>query len=58
MAKKQSTYSIDEVIRKNFKTECTINEVDMSETIENFMENYAIVSKRLRKEREARDERR
>jgi hypothetical protein len=54
MAKKQSTYSIDEDIRKKFKSECIINDVDMSETIESFMENYFTTSRRLRKEREDR----
>ena len=55
MAKKQSTYSIDEDIRKSFKTECTINSVDMSETIEEFMRNYSTTSSRLREERKQRN---
>lgn len=57
MAKKQSTYSIDEDIRKSFKTECIINDVDMSETVENFMENYSKTSKRLRNERKEKQSR-
>lgn len=53
--KKRSTYSIDEEIRNNFKIETTINGVDMSETIEGFMSNYVIASRKLRKERENKD---
>jgi hypothetical protein len=52
-AKKNSTYSIDEDIRKNFKMECLNNEVDMSDTIEFMMANYITVSQSLREEAKA-----
>lgn len=55
MAKKQSTYSIEEDVRRSFKTECIINDVDMSETIEQFMRNYSETSVMLRKERQEKD---
>jgi len=48
--KKNSTYSIDEDIRKAFKMECLNNEVDMSDTIEFMMANYITVSQSLREE--------
>ena len=48
--KKNSTYSIDEEVRKEFKIECLLNEADMSETIEFMMSNYVTASKELRAE--------
>lgn len=52
--KKQSTFTIDTDVKKEFKVETTINGVDMSETLENFMKHYCEVSKKLRKERESK----
>ena len=50
--KKASTYTIDEDIRKAFKMECTLNDVEMSDTIAHMMENYIKISQQLRKEQE------
>lgn len=48
--KKNSTYSIDEDIRRAFKMECLMNDADMSDTIEFMMANYVEVSKSLKEE--------
>jgi DNA-binding ferritin-like protein len=48
--KKQSTYSLDESIRKDFQIECLLNDVNMSEAIEALMENYINISRKIRTE--------
>ena len=49
--KSNRTLSIDDDVYRNFKIETTINEVEMSETVEAFMVNYNKASKHLREER-------
>lgn len=49
--KKNYTFSIDPEIHRTFKIENTINESDMSLSIENFMRTYNNASKQMREER-------
>jgi hypothetical protein len=42
------TYSIDVKVFKDFKIECIYQNVEMSETIENFMLSFSNVSKQSR----------
>lgn len=55
-SKVNTTLSIDEDVKLAFKISCLMNNVDMSETVENFMHEYAINTKKLRDERESRKE--
>ena len=48
--KKNSTFTIDEQLKHEFKTECVKNSVDMSETVESLMENYIKASNTIRAE--------
>lgn len=50
-AKKNSTYSIDEDVKKNFQVECIIEGMDMSEVVQNLMLNFtrAVRESRLNK---------
>ena len=57
MAKVNTTLSIDEEVKMDFKIETTRNRVDMSETVEQLMIDYVKVSKSLHAEREERNER-
>lgn len=49
MAKKNTTLSIDENIKKNFSMECIRNDVEMSETVETMMLNYIEASNEMHK---------
>jgi len=44
-----STFTIDKDVKKEFKMECTLNDVEMSDTIEFMMTHYVTASKDLRK---------
>lgn len=48
MAKKHITFNVDEEIKKQFGIECLHNEINMSDTIQNMMENFVIASKKMR----------
>lgn len=48
--KKQSTYSLDENIKRDFQVECLLNDVNMSEAVEALMENYITISRKIRAE--------
>lgn len=50
--KVNTTLSIDKQAKQNFKVECTLNGVDMSETTENLWNDYVELSRALRSERE------
>lgn len=54
MAKENTTLSIDKEIKLRFKLAVINNEVDMSETVEDFMDRYASVTEKLIKERNDR----
>lgn len=49
--KVNQTLSIDSDVKKDFKVECTLNGVDMSETVEQLMVDYTELSRSLRNER-------
>lgn len=49
--KKNSTYSIDEDIKKDFQVECIIEGMDMSEVVQNMMIHF---TKAVRDAREAK----
>jgi hypothetical protein len=51
MAKVNTTLSIDDVIKESFKIATIQNKVDMSETVEAFMQRYVETSNHLRKQR-------
>jgi hypothetical protein len=38
--KKNSTYSIDEDVKKSFKMECAYHDIEQSETLESFMVSF------------------
>ncbi len=46
--KKPSTFTIDESVKQSFKVECTLNDAEMSETVEFMMKEYIKASKELR----------
>lgn len=52
MAKVNTTLSIDSEVKENFKIATIQNKVDMSETVEAFMERYVETTNNLRKQRE------
>jgi hypothetical protein len=54
MAKENTTLSIDSDIKLAFKIATTMNSVDMSETVENFMLSYSQNTDKLRRERDER----
>jgi hypothetical protein len=51
MAKVNTTLSIDEDVKEAFKIATVMNKVDMSETVEFFMKDYASTTQKLRNER-------
>lgn len=53
--KVNTTLSIDSDIKKRFKVECTLNSVDMSETVEQLMSDYIELSTELRNERQSNE---
>ena len=54
--KVNTTLSIDEGIKLDFKLACTRNFVDMSETVESFMKHYSDTTEKLRNERKSKEE--
>ena len=52
MGKKHITFNVDEEIKKQFGIECMHNGVNMSDTVQNMMENFAIASKKMREAKE------
>lgn len=53
--KVNTTLSVNIKLKQAFKVECTLNNVDMSETTENLWKDYVELSKSLRAERENND---
>ena len=50
-----TTLNIDKAVKKDFKTECAINEIDMSEMTEIMWKDYIKVSQELREDRSNKD---
>lgn len=46
--KKNSTYSIDENVKKSFKMECAYHGIEQSETLESFMISFTKSSRKGR----------
>ena len=58
MARENTTLSIDAEVKKSFKIATIHNKVDMSETVEAFMQRYVETTNFLRKQRAEKDEER
>lgn len=56
MAKKPSTFTIDEDVKQDFKIQTTLDGIEMSDAVQQMMVNYVSSSKRLHEERNKRKE--
>lgn len=54
-SKVATTLTIDSEIKRDFKLECVLNEVEMSETVEGMMSDYVELSRQMRKQREEKN---
>jgi antitoxin component of RelBE/YafQ-DinJ toxin-antitoxin module len=52
MAKKPSTFTIDEDVKQDFKIQTIKDGIEMSDAVEQMMVNYVAASKKLHAERE------
>lgn len=51
MAKKPSTFTIDEEVKQDFKIQCVKDGIEMSDAIQQMMINYTNASKKLHEQR-------
>lgn len=54
-SKVATTLTIDSEVKRDFKLECVLNEVEMSETVEGMMSDYVELSRQMRKQREEKN---